>query len=221
MSELFLQNEDNLNSLIVNFNELIKSFSMLSKDKIENVLVTANSIINEGENNIKIMEDEINKLDLQKQFGKKLNNYKLEFRNLKIKFKECQDKYINQKANNIINLGYEENITTDNRQTDIITNNSNNIKSENLNDSKNNHFNKINNYSYDINEKVNIQDTITNDKLNNSLPDFDFNVHRKRRIRKIMLLFFIVGIFIVIVLIGILTLFLTKDNKNNRNNNSN
>ena len=68
MSELLLQNEDNLNSLIENFNNLIKSFSTLSRDKIENVLLTANSIMNEGEDNIRIMEEEMNKLNLQQQY---------------------------------------------------------------------------------------------------------------------------------------------------------
>ena len=88
MSELLLQNEDNLNSLIVIFNNLIKSFSTLSRDKIENVLLTANSIMNEGEDNIRIMEEEMNKLNLQQQFGNKLKNYKLEFQNLQLKFNE-------------------------------------------------------------------------------------------------------------------------------------
>ena len=105
MSELFLQNEDNLNTLIVNFNKLIKNFSLLSRDKIENALITANSMMKEGENNIKIMEEEINKLNLQQQLGTKLSNYKLEFQNLQLKFKDSKDKYINQKANNAINLG--------------------------------------------------------------------------------------------------------------------
>ena len=130
MSELFLQNEDNLNSLIVNFNNLIKSFSTLSRDKIENVLLTANSIMNEGEDNIRIMEEEMNKLNLQQQFGNKLKNYKLEFQNLQLKFNEYKDKYINKKANNAINLGFDnENFSEDNKQkTELITDGSNDFK---------------------------------------------------------------------------------------------
>ena len=130
MSELFLQNEDNLNSLIVNFNNLIKSFSTLSRDKIENVLLTANSIMNEGEDNIRIMEEEMNKLNLQQQFGNKLKNYKLEFQNLQLKFNEYKDKYINKKANNAINLGFDnENFFEDNKQkTELITDGSNDYK---------------------------------------------------------------------------------------------
>ena len=54
MSELYLENEDNLNSLIVQLKNVIKGFSTLSRDKIENIIITANSIIKEGENNIKI-----------------------------------------------------------------------------------------------------------------------------------------------------------------------
>lgn len=130
MSELLLQNEDNLNSLIVNFNNLIKSFSTLSRDKIENVLLTANSIMNEGEDNIRIMEEEMNKLNLQQQFGNKLKNYKLEFQNLQLKFNEYKDKYINKKANNEINLGFDnENFFEDNKQkTELITDGSNDYK---------------------------------------------------------------------------------------------
>ena len=61
MSEIFLQNEDNLNSILVNFKNLLKSFATLSRDKIENILLNANSMIKEGENNLRIMEEEINK----------------------------------------------------------------------------------------------------------------------------------------------------------------
>ena len=81
MSELYLENEDNLNSLIVQLKNVIKSFSTLSRDKIENTIITANTIIKEGENNLKIMEDEINKLGIQQQFGSKLKNNKLELFN--------------------------------------------------------------------------------------------------------------------------------------------
>ena len=42
MSEIFLQNEDNLNSILVNFKNLLKSFATLSRDKIENIILNAN-----------------------------------------------------------------------------------------------------------------------------------------------------------------------------------
>jgi hypothetical protein len=215
MSELLLQNEDNLNSLIVNFNNLIKSFSTLSRDKIENVLLTANSIMNEGEDNIRIMEEEMNKLNLQQQFGNKLKNYKLEFQNLQLKFNEYKDKYINKKANNAINLGFDnENFFEDNKQkTELITDGSNDYK---FSHSKN----EIDNQS-DIIQKVEIQDKFSKENnLNNSLPDLDLNVdvneRRNKKIR-IYLILIIVGIFILIILIGILILYLSKDDKNNKN----
>jgi len=104
MSERYLENEDNLNSLIVNLRNLIKRFSTLSRDKIENVILTANTMIKEGENNLKIMEEEVNNLGIQQQFGSKLKNYKMEFQNLLSKFQSSQDKYINQKANKAIIL---------------------------------------------------------------------------------------------------------------------
>ena len=44
--------------------------------------------MNEGEDNIRIMEEEMNKLNLQQQYGNKLKNYKLEFQNLQLKFNE-------------------------------------------------------------------------------------------------------------------------------------
>ena len=224
MSELFLQNEDNLNTLIVNFNKLIKNFSLLSRDKIENALITANSMMKEGENNIKIMEEEINKLNLQQQLGTKLSNYKLEFQNLQLKFKDSKDKYINQKANNAINLGNEdENINDENKKTQVITDISNNLKSEVENNLKssysgNENNNNINNNS-EIVEKVQIQEKLTSDNLNNSLPDIDLNIGNKRRNKKLIIVLIVIAIFIIVFLIGFLTLYLTKDNKNNRNNN--
>ena len=223
MSGLFLQNEDNLNALIVNFNKLIKSFSILSRDKIENALITANSMMKEGENNIKIMEEEINKLNLHKQLGKKLNNYKLEFQNLQLKFKESQDKYINKKANNVINLGNDdENINDDNKKTQLLTELSNNLKSEVENNLKSNYNGSeiSNNNNSEIIEKVQIQEKLSNDNLNNSLPDIDLNIGNKRRNRRLIIILIIIIIFIMVFLIGFLTLYLTKDNKNNRNNNT-
>ena len=223
MSELFLQNEDNLNALIVNFNKLIKSFSILSRDKIDNALITANSMMKEGENNIKIMEEEINKLNLHKQLGKKLNNYKLEFQNLQLKFKESQDKYINKKANNVINLGNDdENINDDNKKTQLLTELSNNLKSEVENNLKSNYNGSeiSNNNNSEIIEKVQIQEKLSNDNLNNSLPDIDLNIGNKRRNRRLIKILIIIAIFIIVFLIGFFTLYLTKDNKNNRNNNT-
>ena len=44
--------------------------------------------MNEGEDNIRIMEEEMNKLNLQQQYWNKLKNYKLEFQNLQLKFNE-------------------------------------------------------------------------------------------------------------------------------------
>ncbi len=223
MSELFLQNEDNLNALIVNFNKLIKSFSILSRDKIENALITANSMMKEGENNIKLMEKEMNKLNLHQQLGKKLNNYKLEFENLQLKFKNSQDKYINQKVNNVINLGNkDENVIDENKRTQLITELSNNLKSEvenNLKTSCSGNENGNNNNS-EIMEKVHIQEKLHKENLNNSLPDIDLNIGNKRRNRRLIIILIIIIIFIMVFLIGFLTLYLTKDNKNNRNNNT-
>ena len=128
MSERYLENEDNLNSLIVNLRNLIKSFSTLSRDKIENVILTANTMIKEGENNLKIMEEEVNNLGIQQQFGSKLKNYKMEFQNLLSKFQSSQDKYINQKANKAIILGIDEvnSNVKDKQKIELITNDENN-----------------------------------------------------------------------------------------------
>ena len=126
MSEIFLQNEDNLNSILVNFKNLLKSFATLSRDKIENILLNANSMIKEGENNLRIMEEEINKLGIQQQFNNKLKNYKLEFQNLQNKFQESQEEYINHKANNAISLGRNENTEElNNQNNELISNNEN------------------------------------------------------------------------------------------------
>ena len=131
MSEIFLQNEDNLNSILVNFKNLLKSFATLSRDKIENTLLNANSMIKEGENNLRIMEEEINKLGIQQQFNNKLKNYKLEFQNLQNKFQESQEEYINHKANNAISLGRNENTEELNNQNNELISNNENINNKN------------------------------------------------------------------------------------------
>ena len=216
MSERYLENEDNLNSLIVNLRNLIKSFSTLSRDKIENVILTANTMIKEGENNLKIMEEEVNNLGIQQQFGSKLKNYKMEFQNLLSKFQSSQDKYINQKANKAIILGIDEvnSNVKDKQKIELITNdeNNNNKSPNNSNDDS------------DIIGKVEIQQNFESNRNkdynlgfqlnNNNLPDdLDLNIRNERNSRFTIIITSLVLIFILIVLTGIITYFLGNKKK--------
>ena len=217
MSELFLQNEDNLNSIIVNFKNLLKSFSTLSRDKIENILLNANSMIKEGENSLKIMEEEINKLGIQQQFNNKLKNYKLEFQNLQIKFQESQEKYINHKANNAISLGRNDNTDEFNQKNELISNQENNfnktksIQESNISDI----FNKV-----QIQNDSNLPKRFDNDNnlkfgVNNSnlQDDYDFNFVNERN-NRLIIIFASIGIIIVlIILTGITSFVLSKKKK--------
>ena len=216
MSERYLENEDNLNSLIVNLRNLIKSFSTLSRDKIENVILTANTMIKEGENNLKIMEEEVNNLGIQQQFGSKLKNYKMEFQNLLSKFQSSQDKYINQKANKAIILGIDEvnSNVKDKQKIELITNDENN---------NNKSPNNSNNDS-DIIGKVEIQQNFESNRNkdynlgfqlnNNNLPDdLDLNIRNERNSRFTIIITSLVLIFILIVLTGIITYFLGNKKK--------
>ncbi len=217
MSELFIQNEDNLNSIIVNFKNLLKSFSTLSRDKIENILLNANSMIKEGENSLKIMEEEINKLGIQQQFNNKLKNYKLEFQNLQIKFQESQEKYINHKANNAISLGRNDNTDEFNQKNELISNQENNfnktksIQESNISDI----FNKV-----QIQNDSNLPKRFDNDNnlkfgVNNSnlQDDYDFNFVNERN-NRLIIIFASVGIIIVlIILTGITSFVLSKKKK--------
>ena len=171
-------------------------------------------MMKEGENNIKIMEEEINKLNLQQQFGNKLKNYKLEFQNLQLKFNESQDIYINRKAKNVINLGYDdENFSDENKQkTGLITDGTNEMKSIHSRNETNQN---------DIIEKVQIQNKFSpENNLNNSIPDLDLNLNGNKRIKKkkLYLILLIIGIFILIILIGILSLHLSKDDQKQSKN---
>ena len=217
MSEIFLQNEDNLNSIIVNFKNLLKSFSTLSRDKIENILLNANSMIKEGENSLKIMEEEINKLGIQQQFNNKLKNYKLEFQNLQIKFQESQEKYINHKANNAISLGRNDNTDEFNQKNELISNQENNfnktksIQESNISDI----FNKV-----QIQNDSNLPKRFDNDNnlkfgVNNSnlQDDYDFNFVNERN-NRLIIIFASIGIIIVlIILTGITSFVLSKKKK--------
>ena len=217
MSELFIQNEDNLNSIIVNFKNLLKSFSTLSRDKIENILLNANSMIKEGENSLKIMEEEINKLGIQQQFNNKLKNYKLEFQNLQIKFQESQEKYINHKANNAISLGRNDNTNEFNQKNELISNQENNfnktksIQESNISDI----FNKV-----QIQNDSNLPKRFDNDNnlkfgVNNSnlQDDYDFNFVNERN-NRLIIIFASIGIIIVlIILTGITSFVLSKKKK--------
>ena len=210
MSELFIQNEDNLNSIIVNFKNLLKSFSTLSRDKIENILLNANSMIKEGENSLKIMEEEINKLGIQQQFNNKLKNYKLEFQNLQIKFQESQEKYINHKANNAISLGRNDNTDEFNQKNELISNQENNfnktksIQESNISDI----FNKV-----QIQNDSNLPKRFDNDNnlkfgVNNSnlQDDYDFNFVNERN-NRLIIIFASIGIIIVLIILTGITSF--------------
>ena len=217
MSELFLQNEDNLNSIIVNFKNLLKSFSTLSRDKIENILLNANSMIKEGENNLKIMEEEINKLGIQQQFNNKLKNYKLEFQNLQIKFQESQEKYINHKANNAISLGRNDNTDEFNQKNELISNQENNfnktksIQESNISDI----FNKVqiqndSNFPKRFDNDNNLKFGVNNSNLQD---DYDFNFVNERN-NRLIIIFASIGIIIVlIILTGITSFVLSKKKK--------
>ena len=216
MSERYLENEDNLNSLIVNLRNLIKSFSTLSRDKIENVILTANTMIKEGENNLKIMEEEVNNLGIQQQFGSKLKNYKLEFQNLLSKFQSSQDKYINQKANKAIILGIDEvnSNVKDKQKIELITNDeNNNNKSPNNSNNDSDIIGKVEiqqNFESNRNKEYNLGFGLNN----NNLPDdVDLNIRNERNSRFTIIITSLVLIFILIVLTGIITYFLGNKKK--------
>ena len=218
MSEIFLQNEDNLNSILVNFKNLLKSFATLSRDKIENILLNANSMIKEGENNLRIMEEEINKLGIQQQFNNKLKNYKLEFQNLQNKFQESQEEYINHKANNAISLGRNENTEELNNQNNELISNNENINNKNKSIQESNIsdiFNKV-----QIQNDSNLPKRFDNDNnlkfgVNNSnlQDDYDFNFVNERN-NRLIIIFASIGIIIVlIILTGITSFVLSKKKK--------
>ena len=216
MSERYLENEDNLNSLIVNLRNLIKSFSTLSRDKIENVILTANTMIKEGENNLKIMEEEVNNLGIQQQFGSKLKNYKMEFQNLLSKFQSSQDKYINQKANKAIILGIDEvnSNVKDKQKIELITNDeNNNNKSPNNSNNDSDIIGKVEiqqNFESNRNKEYNLGFGLNN----NNLPDdVDLNIRNERNSRFTIIITSLVLIFILIVLTGIVTYFLGNKKK--------
>ncbi len=219
MSELYLENEDNLNSLIVQLKNVIKGFSTLSRDKIENIIITANSIIKEGENNIKIMEEEINKLGIQQQFGSKLKNYKLEFQNLTSKFQSLQEKYINQKATNAIILGIdEENSNQSNKQKiELITNEEINDK---CNNDSNNNSDIMGKDQIQKNFDSNLQRRFDNENnlglgLNNSnLPDdIDLNIRNRRKSRFKIIIILVIIIIILAVFSGYISFLFSGKNK--------
>ncbi len=219
MSELYLENEDNLNSLIVQLKNVIKGFSTLSRDKIENIIITANSIIKEGENNIKIMEEEINKLGIQQQFGSKLKNYKLEFQNLTSKFQSLQEKYINQKATNAIILGIdEENSNQSNKQKiELITNEEINDK---CNNDSNNNSDIMGKDQIQKNFDSNLQRRFDNENnlglgLNNSnLPDdIDLNIRNRRKSRFKIIIILVIIIIILAVFSGFISFLFSGKNK--------
>ena len=219
MSELYLENEDNLNSLIVQLKNVIKGFSTLSRDKIENIIITANSIIKEGENNIKIMEEEINKLGIQQQFGSKLKNYKLEFQNLTSKFQSLQEKYINQKATNAIILGIdEENSNQSNKQKiELITNEEINNK---CNNDSNNNSDIMGKDQIQKNFDSNLPRRFDNENnlglgLNNSnLPDdIDLNIRNRRKSRFKIIIILVIIIIILAVFSGFISFLFSGKNK--------
>ena len=219
MSELYLENEDNLNSLFVQLKNVIKGFSTLSRDKIENIIITANSIIKEGENNIKIMEEEINKLGIQQQFGSKLKNYKLEFQNLTSKFQSLQEKYINQKATNAIILGIdEENSNQSNKQKiELITNEEINDK---CNNDSNNNSDIMGKDQIQKNFDSNLQRRFDNENnlglgLNNSnLPDdIDLNIRNRRKSRFKIIIILVIIIIILAVFSGFISFLFSGKNK--------
>ena len=218
MSEIFLQNEDNLNSIIVNFINLLKSFSTLSRDKIENILLNANSMIKEGENNLRIMEEEINKLGIQQQFNNKLKNYKLEFQNLQNKFQESQEEYINHKANNAISLGRNENTEELNNQNNELISNNENINNKNKSIQESNIsdiFNKVQiqndsnlHKRFDNDNNVNVDDNNSNLQ-----DDYDFNFVTERN-NRLIIIFASIGIILVLVILtGITSFVLSKKKK--------
>ena len=216
MSEIYLENEDNLNSIIVQLKSIIKGFSTLSRDKIENIIITANTIIKEGENNIKIMEDEINKLGIQQQFGSKLKNYKLEFQNLTSKFQSLQKKYINQKATNAIILGIDdENSNQSNKQKiELITNEEINNKSQNDTNNNSDIIGKEQiqrNFDSGLPRRFDNENNIGLGLNNSNLPDdLDLNIrNRKKRGFKIILLIVII-IIVLSVLSGVITFLFSK-----------
>ena len=216
MSELYLENEDNLNSIIVQLKSIIKGFSTLSRDKIENIIITANTIIKEGENNIKIMEDEINKLGIQQQFGSKLKNYKLEFQNLTSKFQSLQEKYINQKATNAIILGIDdENSNQSNKQKiELITNEEINNKSQNDTNNNSDIIGKEQiqrNFDSGLPRRFDNENNLGIGLNNSNLPDdIDLNIRNRNKSKFKIVVILIIIIIVLAVLSGYVTFLFSK-----------
>ena len=166
------------------------------------------------------MEDEINKLGIQQQFGSKLKNYKLEFQNLTSKFQSLQEKYINQKATNAIILGIdEENSNQSNKQKiELITNEEINNKSQNDTNNNSDIIGKEQiqrNFDSGLPRRFDNENNLGLGLNNSNLPDdLDLNIrNRKKRGFKIILLIVII-IIVLSVLSGVITfLFSNKKQK--------
>ena len=154
------------------------------------------------------MEEEINKLGIQQQFGSKLKNYKLEFQNLTSKFQSLQEKYINQKATNAIILGIdEENSNQSNKQKiELITNEEINDK---CNNDSNNNSDIMGKDQIQKNFDSNLPRRFDNENnlglgLNNSnLPDdIDLNIRNRRKSRFKIIIILVIIIIILAVFSG-------------------
>ena len=165
------------------------------------------------------MEDEINKLGIQQQFGSKLKNYKLEFQNLTSKFQSLQEKYINQKATNAIILGIdEENSNQSNKQKiELITNEEINDK---CNNDSNNNSDIMGKDQIQKNFDSNLQRRFDNENnlglgLNNSnLPDdIDLNIRNRRKSRFKIIIILVIIIIILAVFSGFISFLFSGKNK--------
>lgn len=108
MSDLFLIYEDKFNDLVNKIQEIIISFSTLSRDKAEFALSSSVELFKETEGILHKMEIETSSNGTLVSLNK-VKQYKSEFNTLQNNFQIIKDKYITQKAESAIMLNTEDN----------------------------------------------------------------------------------------------------------------
>lgn len=108
MSDLFLIYEDKFNDLVNKIQEIIISFSTLSRDKAEFALSSSVELFKETEGVLHKMEIETSSNGTLVSLNK-VKQYKSEFNTLQNNFQIIKDKYITQKAESAIMLNTEDN----------------------------------------------------------------------------------------------------------------
>ena len=215
MSELFSTQEDELNILFDKLTKIISTFTTLSRELKEKAIIETNLKIKEGETMIEKMENFMknNENGLGKdemiELNKKINNYKIEFNNLKNKFNITQKAYINKKAENAliddieININNKKNILIDDDSINKKEEKNKNYEDNNFKNEKRNSINNnINSIVFEKNIGVNNTENINNisDEVFNSI-----NIKANKKKKKIFC-----GILIIlsVVIISVILFFL-------------